>query len=729
MNDWHLFSLEFRAWTQHLLEALRSTALPGVALVTQDRRRVICSQRELHYEDAPCRSCRQSGQCPVPRWLTSTSVESPPGLPVLECESADEMPTCLLIGLGHLLPGLAEQAKGELAGISRVLSRTWCDWHYRETQLNELARAMTMADTMSKLSYHGSNEAEVAGQLDKNLKEGCQVQRWAILLKDCSHWQLVAPSRTAIHESIMSDLGLELCAFDEIQLGDVLLVSEHPELFLKVAPVLSYSQSTHQSDAVTNVVVLPFLREYSKADVSPNRLHLLLAAFPARMQLPGPIYDRMRLLCQLALTAWESAHRLAEAERKETLVHGSIRALPGFEMLVGEAPVMAELRMAILRAARSDRTVLLVGEQGTGKELVAKLIHRHSRQGDIKQICVRVADELAGGFQIWKSYHPSQMKMEEIVATEFRDVPLMRLADISKEHSVWRPDDVPLRQIIEAEEGKLPQFYRYIYRSVIRVLYKAWQADPFFNLFEFDSGAATTQQIAAELFGFAAKRFTDVVGGPGRFQTASHCGGSLFLDNIHHLDLSVQRALLKATEIRHEDRRVSRAGAAGWEPIYVRLITATTMDLRSLVAKEQFLGELGSRLMCEVVLLPPLNDRRDDISLLASHFARLWGKTMDEKAVNPLLGADWRGLNVRGLQNVVESAAARSDESVIRLKDIQEVMAAHFQKVPERPVSDEELMIRKAIQESRGSISHAAKRIGWSRQKLYRLVKKHAIES
>ena len=103
------------------------------------------------------------------------------------------------------------------------------------------------------------------------------------------------------------------------------------------------------------------------------------------------------------------------------------------------------------------------------------------------------------------------------------------------------------------------------------------------------------------------------------------------------------KALLKATEIRHEDRRVSRAGAAGGEPVHVRIIVASTRDLRDLVNAERFLAELASRLDGEVILVPPLNERREDIPLLATHFARQSGKDIADAAVAMLQGIDWTG--------------------------------------------------------------------------------------
>lgn len=418
---------------------------------------------------------------------------------------------------------------------------------------------------------------------------------------------------------------------------------------------------------------------------------------------------------------------LSRVGETESIVQTRIRILPDFDAIIGESAVMDELRRAILRAAKSDRTVLLVGEQGTGKEVAARLIHRHSDQADFKFICRHVAAEMASGFELWKALHPSAKKLEEIVAKEFRDVPFVRAADLSNDSAGWKPKDPQVARVIEEEESRLLTQHRHLYRSVLRRLHQAWQQDVFFNFFEYDSGAAATQQIAAELFGFADKRFTETEGGPGRFQTASHCGGTLFLDNIHHLDLSAQKALLKATEVRHENRRAMRAGAGGSEPLHVRIIAATTTDLRELAAEKKFLYELASRLMCEVIPIPSLNSRREDIPLLATHFAQSRSKELEPGAIEPLRKVDWHGLNVRGLQNVVESAA-QTDQTAITAKAISRAIALLCSHEVKEPLNNEQIMIRDAMERAGGNIHQAAKAIGWSRQKLYRLLDHYGID-
>jgi DNA-binding NtrC family response regulator len=745
------FSIEFRTWVQALLATLGKEMFSDVAMVEPAPRRVICSHVPVHHRDAPCVGCPASQECPVPGWQPQATSLTALGLVSAEFSAAEDMPAFWLIGLHSPPAEFSTLADRHLQNVGRILRLTRFQWQNIENLLKESSKALGMADAMCKLGCRGASEAEIAQELDECLRESCYVRAWVLISKEQSGQFVLAPKSSVVSPGAVAELLSALTAFKELRLGDLLLLKKCPQLLARAAAALEPSSAGALT--AVNAVLLPLLKPDPNAPKPAERLRFLLAAFSPGFHSPGPILDLMRLLSQLALTAWESARRLAEAEKTESIVRRNIRTLPGFEALVGETHVMVELRSAIVRAAKSDRTVLLIGEQGTGKEMVAKLIHRHSDQGDFRCIACRLADEMATGFELWKSFYPSAKSLEEMLAKEFRDVPFVRIADLSKHHKApkpeitelagvaeeeesrllpqqqagWKPKDQDLAEVIEGEESRLRPQHRYLYRSVLRRLHQAWQQNVFFNFFEYDSGAAATQQIAAELFGFADKRFTDTEGGPGRFQTASHCGGTLFLDNIHHLDLSVQRALLKATEVRHEDRRVSRAGVAGAEPVHVRIIVATTTDLRELAAEKKFLYELSSRLMCEVIPIPPLNSRREDIPLLTAHFAESRGKAIEPGAVEPLRTVDWHGMNVRGLQNIVESAA-QTDQPVITAKAISRAMDLLCSQVVKEPLNNEQIMIRDAMERAGGNIQQAADAIGWSRQKLYRLLDHYGID-
>jgi len=144
---------------------------------------------------------------------------------------------------------------------------------------------------------------------------------------------------------------------------------------------------------------------------------------------------------------------------------------------------------------------------------------------------------------------------------------------------------------------------------------------------------------------------------------------------------------------------------------------------------EKFLWELASRLMCDVIPIPALNSRPEDIPALASHFAQRCAKQLALQALEPLQKVDWQGTNVRGLQNLIESAAARADRSIISEKDVRDSIALHCPSFAKLGMNDEQVMIRNALMDAGGNVTTAAKRIGWSRQKLYRRLKHYGIGS
>jgi DNA-binding NtrC family response regulator len=752
MNDWDLLSLEFRAWIHHALRSLCPSSRAGICLVSEDTAHIICGIRDFHPRGTPCLSCDLSLTCEVAQGRSPGRTSIRIGPPLHAEGGRDGLPPYRLVGID---PGTGNgpQPAGAFEGLAQHVQHTWSRWCRQEEGLEELTDFFRMAYALCDLSSQAVTPAEVAAAMDEGLTHTCHIQNWLILLKREDEWCVVASPRL---KAGLDGAGIiaQMQTVEKVRIGDLALLGHENRVVLEGLITAFGLQPPGE------ILLLPLDR--SKAEKEPSRppTQWLVASLGTKVHPPGPLLDRMRVFCHLGLAAWEVARRAEEAkererrvQKRETLVKQSIRSLPGFDALVGESAVMEELREAILRAAKSDRTVLLVGEQGTGKELAAKLIHRHSDQGNFRFICRRVAAEIASGFKLWKSFYPSAKSLEEMMAKEFRDVPFVRIADFSKhpkgpkpespelagvvadeesglapqQQAGWKPKDPGLAEVITEEEGRLLSQHRYLYRSVLRRLHQAWQQNVFFNFFEYDSGAAATEYIASELFGFADKRFTDTEGGPGRFQTASHCGGTLFLDNIHHLDLSVQRALLKATEVRHEDRRVSRAGVAGAEPVHIRIIAATTTDLRELAAEKKFLYELASRLMCEVIPIPPLNSRREDIPLLAAHFAQSRDKELEPGAVEPLRAVDWHGMNVRGLQNIVESAA-QTDQPVITAKAVSRAMELLCSQVLKEPLNKEQIMIREAMERTSGNVQQTAKDIGWSRQKLYRLLKHYDID-
>ncbi len=173
--------------------------------------------------------------------------------------------------------------------------------------------------------------------------------------------------------------------------------------------------------------------------------------------------------------------------------------------------------------------------------------------------------------------------------------------------------------------------------------------------------------IEAELFGHEPGAFTGAAGRrAGRFEEAD--GGTLFLDELGNLPRQVQEKILRVVEYGVFER----VGASRPVRVDVRIVGATHADLPRLAEAGRFMRDLLDRLSFEVLFLPPLRARLEDVELLANHFAarmahelgRSDPPTFTPEALDALLAHPWPG-NVRELKNVVERAVCRADADSI----------------------------------------------------------------
>lgn len=167
--------------------------------------------------------------------------------------------------------------------------------------------------------------------------------------------------------------------------------------------------------------------------------------------------------------------------------------------------------------------------------------------------------------------------------------------------------------------------------------------------------------LETELFGHEAGAFTGAVRRrAGRFERAD--GGTLFLDEIANAGLPVQEKILRVVEYG----TFERVGSSGTERSDVRVVAATNLDLPFEAAVGRFRHDLLDRLAFDVITVPPLRARRDDIPLLVHHFARAMAAELEwesvpsfsKQAMARLVSHAWPG-NVRELRNVVERAVYR----------------------------------------------------------------------
>ena len=244
--------------------------------------------------------------------------------------------------------------------------------------------------------------------------------------------------------------------------------------------------------------------------------------------------------------------------------------------LIGESGSFLELMEQLSRVAPLDRPILVIGERGTGKELIAARLHFLSRR--------------------W-------------------DGPLITL----------------------------------------------------------NAAAIPEQLVETELFGHEAGAFTGALRRrAGRFELAN--GGTLFLDEIANTSLSVQERLLRVVEYGSFER----VGSSATVQVDVRVVGATNVDMPSEAAAGRFRYDLLDRLAFDVLTIPPLRHRGNDVALLAETFGRNmaselgWGRFpgFSKAAMTQLSDHGWPG-NVRELKNVVERAVYRAGSGKRPVANIQ----------------------------------------------------------
>ena len=193
----------------------------------------------------------------------------------------------------------------------------------------------------------------------------------------------------------------------------------------------------------------------------------------------------------------------------------------------------------------------------------------------------------------------------------------------------------------------------------LHYLSNRWQG-PFLTL---NCSALSPSLIESELFGYEKGAFTGAAQRRvGRFEAAD--GGSLFLDEIGSIPMEVQQKILRVVEYS----TFERVGSSESIDVDVRIIAATNVDVKALAAKNMFKQDLLDRLSFEVLIVPPMRERKEDILLLVNHFAGRMAVELgwteipqfSAEAVRALEGHPWPG-NVRELKNVVERAVYRSD--------------------------------------------------------------------
>jgi two-component system nitrogen regulation response regulator NtrX len=261
-------------------------------------------------------------------------------------------------------------------------------------------------------------------------------------------------------------------------------------------------------------------------------------------------------------------------------------------------------------------------------------------------------------------------------------------------------------------------------------------AGPFITL---NCAAVPAELIESELFGHEKGSFTGAAARhTGKFEQAEH--GSIFLDEIGDMPLSMQAKLLRVLE----EGEVERIGGDKPVAVDVRVLVATHRNLETLVREGKFRQDLFHRVYVFPLVLPPLRERREDIPALVEHFARQvcsqnsWRPIpVAPDAIDALAACAWPG-NVRELRNVVERLMLLSTDGQVTLETVRSALPSTPAGLPSSGTSSgtlaeqvqefEREAILAALRRSNFHITNAAKSLGLERSHLYKKAEQIGID-
>ena len=250
-------------------------------------------------------------------------------------------------------------------------------------------------------------------------------------------------------------------------------------------------------------------------------------------------------------------------------------------------------------------------------------------------------------------------------------------------------------------------------------------------LVKVNCSALSENLLESELFGHVKGAFTGAVQDKiGRFQRAD--GGTIFLDEIGDISLSIQLRLLRVLS----EKEFERVGDSTPARVNVRIVTATNQDLREKIRQGEFREDLYYRLRVVEIALPPLRERREDLPLLIGHFIEKFNQRFNRKisavsadVMKLFVNYTWPG-NVRELEHSLEHAFVLCRQSIIGIddlppefKDITETKASF--PIDEKKGDTQALL--KALEKTGYNKAKAARLLGISRQTLYRKIRMYNL--
>ena len=240
-----------------------------------------------------------------------------------------------------------------------------------------------------------------------------------------------------------------------------------------------------------------------------------------------------------------------------------------------------------------------------------------------------------------------------------------------------------------------------------------------------DCSALSHDLAESELFGHERGAFTGAEAmRVGAFETAN--GGTIFLDEIGELPLSLQPLLLRALE----NRTIRRVGSNQYKTVDVRVVAASHRDLRSMVNEKRFRADLYYRLNVVRILVPPLRERIGDVELIAASF---WRTFRPDREPPPgllahLAGQSWPG-NVRELRNAIERAALLGWQPDDNDRPVS-TEALTYQQAKEQAIWQwEKHWVERLVTAHGGNLSRAARSAKMGRSNLREIARRHGVQT
>ena len=396
--------------------------------------------------------------------------------------------------------------------------------------------------------------------------------------------------------------------------------------------------------------------------------------------------------------------------------------------LIGSSPKFRALLAEVERVAPVDSAVLIQGETGTGKEVIARSIHETSPRRNHRFVALNCA-------AIPSALLESELFGHERGAftgacTQTRGRTLNLIGSSSKFRALLRDVEtvapVDSAVLIQGETGTGKEV-------IARAIH---EASPRRNhrFVALNCAAIPSALLESELFGHERGAFTGAcTQTKGRFQMAD--GGTLFLDEIGDMPLELQPKLLRALQ----EQEFERLGSTQAVRVNVRVVAATNQDLGELMTKKLFRADLFYRLNVIPICLPPLRERVQDIlpltEFFVAKFAARLNKPIDsipDEVMAVLQAHDWPG-NIRELQNFIERAVLYSPGSVLRLPlDLKQTVKQCSESGARTLADADREHILETLEHTDWTIGGqdgAAKRLGLPRTTLIYKMRKLGIET